>query len=99
MAEGVVAVGPLARHMKAHQGYHGGTGVGEVIEGVGGDGDGAREHSGREFAQGEQEVQDNAHNAGQRSVALTDGGVLGVAAVFYEGFYQQVGHRTPHIGK
>ena len=42
MAEGVVAVGPLARHMKAHQGYHGGTGVGEVIEGVGGDGDGAR---------------------------------------------------------
>ena len=56
MAEGVVGVRLLTCQTKAHQGHHGGGGVGEVVEGVGGDGDGAGNEAGGEFARKEQQV-------------------------------------------
>ena len=56
MAEGVVGVRLLTGQTEAHQSDHRGGGIGEVVEGVGGDGDGAGDESGGEFSRKEQQV-------------------------------------------
>ena len=81
MAEGVLPVRLLAAQLEAQQRHGGGAGVGQVVEGVRRDGDGAGDLSGEEFAQEQQDVQTDAHRAAQDAVGLPDGGGFGVSAV------------------
>ena len=77
VAERVLRVRLLARQAEAHQRHEGAAGVGEVIEGVGGDGDGAGEGARQEFSQEQQDVQPDPHRAAEDAVApAEDGGLL-----------------------
>ncbi len=81
VAEGVVLVRGLGGQLEAQQGDHGGTGVGEVVYRVGGDGDGAAENSGQELSCEEEEVQADAHAAAQNAVGPADrrgGDIFGI---------------------
>ena len=76
MAEGVVRVRLLPRQLEAQQGDEGAAGVGQVVEGVGGDGDGAGERSGEEFSGEQQHIQADAHRAAEDAVSLAEGGFI-----------------------
>ena len=92
VAEGVVGVRLLARQLEAQERDDGGAGVGEVVEGVGGDGDGAGEGAGEEFTGKEQDVQSNAHRAAEDAVGLAQL-LRGLALGADEGAGQKRDHR------
>ena len=75
VAEGVIRVGLLAREPEAQQGDNRRSGVGKVVEGVGGYGYGAGDHSGHVFAREQQNIQEYAQQAAQAAVGIPYGGV------------------------
>ena len=92
VAEGVVAVGRFGGHLEGDQGDDLTTRVGEVVDGVGLNGDGAEEEADREFPRGQQEVQDDAYRGHQGAVGAADGGGGGVAGGFDEELDEEVCH-------
>jgi len=56
----MILVRLLPSHLKTKQGDDGGAGIGEVVEGISGDGDGAAQGTGEEFAGKQYQVEDNA---------------------------------------
>ena len=78
MAEGMLGVRSLARHLEAQHCHKGGAGVGEVVEGVGGDGDGTGQCAGEKFADKQQNIEANAHGAAEDAVSLAKFRLLAV---------------------
>ena len=76
MAEGVIRIRLLPCQLKAQQGDKGASGVGEVVEGVGGDGDRAGEGAGKELPGEQQHIQRNAHRAAEDTVLLAESGFI-----------------------
>ena len=81
VAKGVVAVRLLPRQAEADEGDDGRTGVGQVIEGVGGDGNGSGNGTRNELADKQQHIQADADQPAQRTVLLPYGGVLHIFSV------------------
>ena len=76
VTEGMVRVRLLSRQLKAQQGDEGASGVGQVVEGVGGDGDGAGDGAGKELPGKQENVEANAHRAAEDAVPLAEGGLV-----------------------
>ena len=68
VAEGMVGVGLFARQTEAQQRHRRGAGVGQVVEGVRRDGDGAGEGPSKELAQKQQQVQPDPNSAAENTV-------------------------------
>ena len=68
VAEGVTGVRGLGGDAEAQQGHHGGSGVGEVVEGVRRDGDGPGEGARQKLSGEQQHVQADAHNPAEDAV-------------------------------
>ena len=66
VAEGVVVVGLFGGQPEARQGHHRGARVRQVVEGVGGDGDGAGEHARQQLPRREEQVEHDAHQPESR---------------------------------
>ena len=95
VAEGMMLVGRLLRQVEAHQGDDGGAGVGEVVHGVGGDGNGAGQGTHCQLGGEEQQVADDADDAGKTARSST--GVLGicVSALQNEASGEKFSHWMP----
>ena len=89
---GVVLIGRLPGQMKAQQGHQGGRGVGQVVEGVGGDGHGACQGAHQELAQKQQHVAHDAHDARQPPTGGPDLWVLTVTIIGNKNTQQKPGH-------
>ena len=89
VAEGMVGVGLLPCQAEAQQRHRRGPGVGQVVEGVRRNGDGAGQPPGEEFADEQQDVQGDAHSAAQGAVGPADGGRGDVVPVRNEPAAQQ----------
>ena len=63
-------MGFTPRQLEAQHGDEGTAGVRQVVECVGGDGDGARQGAGEELAQKQQDVQADARRAAEDAVGL-----------------------------
>ena len=70
----MLRVGLAVGQAEAQQSHHRGTGIGEVIEGVGGDSDGAADGPGEEFNGKKEQIQANAHKPAELAVGLPQGG-------------------------
>ena len=90
---GMLGVGRLLRQPEAHQSYDGRGSVGKVVHGVGGDGNGSRQGANRQLSGEEQQVADNAHQAGQPPQAGTGVFAFGILAGLHRQTKQQVCHR------
>ena len=93
VAEGVVPVRPLGRQLEPQQGHHRGPGVGEVVESVGGDGDGAADEARQAFAGEEQQVQRDARAAAQHSIGPAARGIVHMVVVPDQARGKQFDHR------
>jgi len=92
MTVGVAFVGGLFGQLEAEQGDHRTGGVGEVVYGVGGDGDAARDQAGNQFGGKEQDVADDTDDAGQFSVGGAHGGIVVVLVVLDKQARQELSH-------
>ena len=81
VSEGMIRVGLLSCHAEADQGNDRGAGIGEVIEGIGGDGNGVADQSGDEFSGEKAEIQKNADRTAQHAVGLPYGRVPRVRSI------------------
>ena len=69
----MIGIGLLGRQFEAEESDDGRTGVGQVVEGVCRDGDGAGEGAGGKLAGEQGHVQENAHRAAENAVAFPQG--------------------------
>ncbi len=91
----MVLVRLLGGQLEAQEGDDGGTGIGEVVHRVGGDGDGAAEDAGKELSCKEEEVQADAHAAAEDAVSPADRRRGDVFVVFYQMLGKEMDHCTP----
>ena len=68
MTEGMLGVGLLSCKLEAEQRHNARARIGEVVEGVRRDGDGAGEGPGKELAQKQQQVQPDPNSAAENTV-------------------------------
>ena len=61
VAEGMMGIRLFSGQAEAQQRHHRGTGVGQVVEGVGGDGHGPADRAGKQLPGKQQQVQADAH--------------------------------------
>ena len=91
-AEGMLGVGLLSCKLEAEQRHDARARIGEVVEGVRRDGDGAGERAGEQLECEEQHIEADAHDAAEHPVGLPYGRRGDVLAVFDEFFGQQRDH-------
>ena len=91
----MVNVRLLPRQMEAQQRHDRRPGVGEVIEGIRRDGNGAGELPRQELPGEEQQVQRDAHRPAEDAVGLADGGRGRVLPVRDEAAGQKCQHKLP----
>lgn len=99
MAVGVFGVGGLLGKFEAHQGNNGAGGVGQVVHGVGGDGDGAGQSADDDFSQEKEKIAENAYDSGQRTHGGTYFGVAGLVGIFNEKTEQKMCHNPASYRK
>ena len=87
---GMLGVGGLGGQLEAHQAHHVGGGIRQVVDGIGGDGDGPEQGAHRKLARKQQQVAAHTHNTGQTAIPFPDLGVLAVLIIFDESAYQQL---------
>ena len=92
VAEGVSIVGLLSRQLKSHQSHHRRARVGQVVEGIRRDGDGAGHNAGEELARRQQQIEHNPHRPGQDAVLLPHRRVRHIVAVLDEKPHQPIDH-------
>ena len=82
MTEGVAGVRFLTGHLKADQRDQRGARIGQVVEGVRGDGDGIAEKPCEKFSQKQQDIEADSHAAAQHAVGLPHFGQVGLLIIF-----------------
>ena len=92
VAERMLGVGLLSRELEAEQRHNARARIGEVVEGVRRDGDGAGECAGKQLEREEQHIEADAHDAAEHPVGLPHGRRGDVLVVFDEFFCQQRDH-------
>ena len=92
VAERVIRVGLFAGQLEADQRDDRGTGIGQVVQGVRRDGEGAADHAGKQLAEKQQDVQADADRARQHAVGLPDDGGVNVLPVGNEYAGQKSNH-------
>ena len=95
VAEGMVGVGLLTRQTETQQRHHRGEGIGEVVKGVGGDGDGAGQRACQQLADAEDDVQHHTHDAAEGAPGAAHRLVGGIGVVFDKETAQQRDHTAP----
>ena len=75
MSEGVVGVRLLTGHLKADEGDDGGTGIGQVVESVCGDGDGAAYGPCQKFCAKKDKIEQDTHKTAEDTVTLAHFGI------------------------
>ena len=86
VAEGVIQVGLLTGHFESDEGDQGRAGIGQVVEGIGSDGDGTGEGTCQILAGEEHQIQQDAQQSAEHAVGLTYLGSLIVFMIFDEKF-------------
>ena len=81
VAVGVLGVRGLGGQPEADEADDVGRSVGQVVQSICHDGDGAEQGAGNQFADAEQQIAGHADQAGQVAVGGADGGVAGVVRV------------------
>ena len=89
---GMLLVRGAARELEAKQAHHVARGVGEVVDGVGHDGDRAGEKPHGSLAQAERHVADDARDAGEKAVAGAHRWVGRLLRIWDERFHQPACH-------
>ena len=84
MAKGMLQIRLLAGQLKADQGDDRRAGVREIVEGIGGDGDGIADQARKKFPRKQKQVQKNADSAAQGSVSLSHIREIGMIIFLYE---------------
>ena len=92
VAEGMLGVRLLPGEAKAQQRHDGRARVGEVVEGVRRDGDGAGKRAGEELEREEQQVDGDAHRAAKHAVGAPHLRRSDVLIVFYQMLCKQSDH-------
>ena len=99
MAVGVFRVGGLFRQFEANQRHNGAGRIGQVIHGVGGDGNGAGQGADNDFPEEKEEIAENAHDPGQSPHGGAHFGVAGLVGVFNKETQQKMCHNPASYRK
>ena len=77
----------FAGQFKAQQGYQWRTGIGQIVDRIGGDRNAVKQQSHGYFVNEQQQIWPNPHDAGQFSVVLANPGIAGIFIIFNQFFY------------
>ena len=88
MAVGVLLVCRAAAKLEADKAYNVGAGIGEVVDGISGDGHTAEKCTHKEFAAEKQDVADYSYNAGEIAVGSADFLTFKIIFVFDKHIYK-----------
>ena len=84
VAVGMLPVGGPLGKLEAGQGHNGGTGVGQVVDGVGNNGDGPGQKPGKELTKEEENIAQNPRDPGHFPDGGMDSRVFRILIVFYK---------------
>lgn len=94
VSEGMFLIGGFFRELDADQTDDRRAGIGEIVEGVGCDGDAVQGGPDDKFCGKKKSIAQNTHKAGEHTVGCPHGKAVRLLIIFYKMLYQKISHRN-----